>query len=293
MAMRIAQYITTLSRKHHISNKKKRIISTMFNNDKKNKELRASNKIKHLKKNKNYETVRNLKKNKKHLKVIFHKGHLTYGLITIIAITIFYLYVDRDASMFFNSVRHTEFYNFFFWMQYLSNILEYAVPLLYLYLFIMLFFKRFYYFEEFIFAATTSLLVAVSLKNFFKHIFGRYWTETFTHNNLSLIKNDAYGFNFFHSGSAFDSFPSGHSAVIFAVMTVLWIMYPRLRWLAVLCCITVIVGLLGCDFHFPSDIIAGAFIGVITAYFVLHASQIFASNLREHKNEMIIKNKDK
>ncbi len=258
------------------------------------KHTRASQKIKLLKEKGKFDTISKLKKNKKHPKVRLRKRHhLVYGLISVIVICIFYFYVDRDASMFFHRVRHTEFFNVFFWMQYLSNILEYAVPLVYIYLIVMLFSKRFYYLEEFLFASATSLLVAVSLKNFFKNIFGRYWTETFTHNNPSLIQSHKYGFNFFHTGSAYDSFPSGHSAVIFSVATVIWIMYPRLRWLSVIVCAAVIIGLLGCDFHFPSDIIAGAFIGVVAAYFVMHSSQIFARNIREHEEEKIVKNLDK
>ena len=258
------------------------------------KQTRASKHIRHLKSKEKFDTISKLKKNKKHSKVRLRKRHhVVYGLISVLIIFIFYFYVDRDASFFFHRVRHTEFYNIFFWMQYLSNLLEYAVPLVYIYLIVMLLFKRFYFFEEFLFASATSLLVAVSLKDFFKHIFGRYWTETFTHDNPSLIQSHKYGFNFFHVGAAYNSFPSGHSAVIFSVATVIWIMYPRLRWLAFVICAAVIIGLLGCDFHFPSDIIAGAFIGVIAAYFVMHAAQIFAKNIREHEQEKIEKNIEK
>ena len=262
----------------------------MIKDQGKNKRQRAAQKLKFFKSKNKYDKIIELKKNKKHRKVVtFHKGHLAYGLISVAVITILYLYVDRDASMLFHDFRHSDYFNVFKWMQHLSSILSYSIPLIYIYLIVMLFFKRFYYFEEFLFASSTSLLVAVSLTNFLKHIFGRYWTETFINNNLSLIKNDAYGFNFFHFGSAYKSFPSGHSTVIFSVATILWIMYPRLRWLSVIGCITVIVGLLGCNFHFPSDIIAGAFVGVIAAYFVLHASQIFAKNLREHDYDVIKK----
>jgi membrane-associated phospholipid phosphatase len=222
-------------------------------------------------------------KTRYHRKIILHKGHLTYGLVSIIAVCICYFYVDRNASFFFNSFRHTDFYNVFFCMQLLSSILEYAVPLVCIYSIVMLFLKRFYYFEVFLFAAVSCLLISRSVVHFLKYLFGRYWTKTFINNNLSLQNNAVYGFNFFHDGKTFESFPSGHSAVIFAVMTVVWIMYPRFRWLSVLCCIVVITGLLGCNFHFPSDIIAGAFIGVIAAYFVLHASQIFPIKLEEHE----------
>ena len=248
----------------------------MTNN--KHKLKRAKKALRALKKEKKHAAILSLRQNKKHCSVRLQSGHLKYSIIAVAAILICYYFVDRDASMFFHKVRHTDFYNIFFCMQYISDLLQAAVPLFYIYLIVMLFSKRFYYFEEFLFAATTSLLVAISLKDFFKYIFGRYWPETFIGNNPSLQKTGAYGFHFFHFGKAFDSFPSGHTTVIFAFMTVLWIMFPRLRWLAILCCASVIIGLMGCNFHFPSDIIAGALLGTISAIFVLHTAQIFAKN---------------
>lgn len=164
-------------------------------------------------------------------------------------------------------------------MQYSVNILVSAAPYIYLYLLIMIIIKRFFYFEQFLFTALISQFFSSKLTNLLKIVFGRYWTETFTHGNLSLIKNKTYGFDFFHGDLEHASFPSGHTTVIFAVMTVLWIMYPRWRPFAIFWCSIVILGLLGCNFHFPSDILAGAFIGIISAVFVIHAMQIYAKNI--------------
>jgi membrane-associated phospholipid phosphatase len=50
--------------------------------------------------------------------------------------------------------------------------------------------------------------------------------------------------------------------MICTVMTVLWICYPRFRPLYALCMAAVAVGLVGANFHFLSDVIAGAFLGI-------------------------------
>ena len=222
---------------------------------------------------------------RKHKKVILHKGHLMYGLITVILVFILYLFVDKPFSILLNGLRHTDLYHIFFGMQYTVNILVSIIPFIFIYLIIMLYLKRFYYFEQFLFIASASIFFSSCLTNTLKKIFGRYWTETFIKDNLSLIKTKTYGFDFFHGDLKHASFPSGHTTVIFAVMTVLWIMYPKWRWLSVFMCSIVIVGLLGCDFHFPSDIVAGAFIGIISATFVLHAVQTYANNLEEYTRD--------
>ena len=110
-------------------------------------------------------------------------------------------------------------------------------------------------------AMSLSLSVAVFIKNALKIIFGRAWPETWINHNLSLIQNHVYGFFWFQNSQAYHSFPSGHTTITFAAMSVLWLSLPRWRWLATLICLLVIIGLLGMDYHFFSDIVAGAFLG--------------------------------
>ena len=111
-----------------------------------------------------------------------------------------------------------------------------------------------------------SLIVATAAKNQLKFVFGRTWPETWIHNNPSLIHDGAYGFHPFHGGDGFASFPSGHTTAVCAVISVLWICYPRWRILYALCVAAVVVGLLGADYHFLSDIIAGGFVGTSTGW---------------------------
>ncbi len=116
--------------------------------------------------------------------------------------------------------------------------------------------------ERLLFQGSASVALAVFVKDFLKFVFGRAWPETWIHHNPSLIQDHVYGFFWFQASPGFHSFPSGHTTVTFAAMSVLWQSLPAgWRWLSVLPCVLVIVGLLGMDYHFLGDIVAGAFLG--------------------------------
>jgi membrane-associated phospholipid phosphatase len=113
---------------------------------------------------------------------------------------------------------------------------------------------------------SVSLIVAETIKGGLKFGFGRLWPDTWVQNNPSFIHDGAYGFNPFHGGPSYASFPSGHTAVTCAVISVLWIIYPRLRALYALVVLAVAVGLIGANYHFLSDVIAGGFVGTSTGW---------------------------
>lgn len=124
-------------------------------------------------------------------------------------------------------------------------------------------------FGEALLLSSVSLIVARAAKDQLKIVFGRTWPETWVNNNPSLIRDNVFGFNPFHGGAGYESFPSGHSTGICAVIAVLWIYYPRFRALYVLPVLMVTVGLVGANYHFVSDIIAGCFLGTAIAVFCM------------------------
>ena len=70
-----------------------------------------------------------------------------------------------------------------------------------------------------------------------------------------------------HGGSAYQSFPSGHMAATCTVITVLWIRYPRFRQIYLIVGLIVGAALVGGNYHFLSDVIAGTFVGLSSGWF--------------------------
>jgi membrane-associated phospholipid phosphatase len=114
---------------------------------------------------------------------------------------------------------------------------------------------------EAILACAVSVVMAETTKNGLKWMFGRPWPETWKNNNPSFIENHDYAFHWFGGGGVYSSFPSGHTTATLAVVSVLWICYPRWRPLYVVIALAVAIGLIGSNFHFLGDVIAGAFLG--------------------------------
>jgi membrane-associated phospholipid phosphatase len=107
-----------------------------------------------------------------------------------------------------------------------------------------------------------SIVLAKMILAPLKFVFGRTWPQ---YHEPSLIHDGVYGFNFFHGGIAFESFPSGHVASVCALVGVLWMYYPRFRPLYAGCATAMALPLVVANYHFLSDVIAGGFLGISTA----------------------------
>lgn len=128
--------------------------------------------------------------------------------------------------------------------------------------------------------AGVSLIFAVELKTRLKFVFGRLWPETWVNNNPSLIGDGSYRFEPFHGGTGWESFPSGHTAVTLAIVTVLWIRHPVLKPALILAVAAVATGLVGMNYHFPGDVVAGAFVGFTTGYVTINLWRAWRSDRR-------------
>ena len=113
-----------------------------------------------------------------------------------------------------------------------------------------------------------SIILAKLLLGPLKFAFGRTWPR---YHEPSLIHDGVYGFNFFHAGNAFESFPSGHVGSICALLVVLWMFYPRFRLVYAACVAAMAIPLVVANYHFLSDVIAGGFLGSSTAVLVVSA----------------------
>lgn len=90
----------------------------------------------------------------------------------------------------------------------------------------------------------------------FKQIFGRAWPDpTYTQNHL-------YGFRFLHASQNWTSFPSGTAIGSTALATALARLFPRLRAACTVLATLVCIGVVVANYHWLSDSIAGAFLGI-------------------------------
>jgi len=194
-------------------------------------------------------------------------------LACIILVSISYFYIDKTVAEFFYQNR--SFSKSESWLGYLikySLLIGYAPPFIALFLLFKNNFRKFQDINEKKFLVISlSATLAISIKDILKLVFGRYWPSHWVGNNPLWLNSQQYGFNFFHSGASYNSFPSGHTTAIFAIMTVVWLAYPKWHWLCIVSCIGMMASLVFLDYHFVSDIIAGMFLGIIvgqnTAYY--------------------------
>ena len=117
--------------------------------------------------------------------------------------------------------------------------------------------------------ACLTLIVADQFRQSLGDLCGRDWPETWHNDNPSLIGTGAYGFHPFETGDDVGSFPSGHAARIAAFLGVFWLAYPRsrARALCLLIGAPLAASLVAMNYHFVSDVIAGAFLGAIIAQY--------------------------
>jgi membrane-associated phospholipid phosphatase len=102
----------------------------------------------------------------------------------------------------------------------------------------------------------TSVVVAYALKAGLGHLFGRPSPRRW------LADPQLYGFHWWSGADGLKAFPSGHMSVFTAALLAVSHFYPRSHaWCIGLLCVLA-AALIGTDYHFLSDIIAGAYCGM-------------------------------
>ena len=121
--------------------------------------------------------------------------------------------------------------------------------------------------------ASASFLFSFVMKSVLKWTCGRPWPETWTHNNPSFMRDGVYGFFPFHGGGQWAAFPSGHMTATMSVVVIGWQLWPSLAPFWIFAALGAAGGLIGMNFHFVGDVVAGAFVGTASAATVLWASR--------------------
>ncbi len=101
-----------------------------------------------------------------------------------------------------------------------------------------------------------SLLISGAIVQVLKFIAGRM-------RPVLLSGLGKYGFNSFSFGDIYSSFPSGHTTAAFAFFSMLALLFPRYKFWAYYFACMIGLSRLIVGAHFLSDVVAGAFIGIL------------------------------
>jgi membrane-associated phospholipid phosphatase len=177
-------------------------------------------------------------------------------------VVICYFFVDRPVAFFVHDYR-IEKAEEFRWLTEPPPMVQMWAPLVLALLAIRRGMGPWRVWQQTLFVACVSLIVADQFRESLGDVSGRYWPETWHDNNPSLIGTGAYGFHPFEAGGETGSFPSGHAARIVGFLAVFWMAMPRARWLYVIIALPMLVALVAMNYHFVGDVIAGSVLGAV------------------------------
>jgi membrane-associated phospholipid phosphatase len=208
--------------------------------------------------------------------------------LCIAAVLVCYFWIDRPVAFFVNHHQINKF-KVFRWLTYPPPELQTWSPLVLTVLMVRRAWGPFAHWQKVLLVACLSLIVADQFRTSLGDVCGRYWPETWSNNNPSLIGNGAYGFHPFQRGDDTGSFPSGHAARILGFTTVWFIATPLSRVIGAVLCAAMLVSLVAMNYHFVSDVIAGSVLGGMVATYAAYLArlQISSKNTVETKREMI------
>jgi membrane-associated phospholipid phosphatase len=207
-------------------------------------------------------------------------GTLIVVALGIGAVLICYFWIDRPVA-FFVYRHHINTIKVFRWLTYPPPEVQNWSALILTILVVRRAWGPFLRWQKVLLVACLSLIVADDFRISLGDVFGRYWPETWTHDNPSLIGTGTYGFHPFQRGDDIGSFPSGHACRILGFAAVWMIAMPRSRTvqiIAIVLCPPMLVSLVAMNYHFVSDVIAGGVLGAIIATYAAHLARLPALN---------------
>jgi membrane-associated phospholipid phosphatase len=192
------------------------------------------------------------------------------------AVLICYFWIDRPVAFFVYRHRINTI-EVFQWLTYPPPEIQNWSALVLTVLIVRRAWGPFLRWQRTLFVACVSLIVADDFRISLGDVFGRYWPETWTHDNPSLIGTGTYGFHPFQRGDDIGSFPSGHACRILAFAGVWIIAMPRSRTVQLAVLVlgsSMLVSLVAMNYHFVSDVIAGSALGGIIAMYSAHLARL-------------------
>lgn len=119
---------------------------------------------------------------------------------------------------------------------------------------------------------SVALPVAYLLKSFLQDVFGapspRLWWQY----------PGEWGFHWFAGPGYWNAFPSGHMSVLTPLIIALWRFYPGYRNIFLALWLALAVALIATNSHFLSDVIAGAYLGLLVDFYTRTGLSLFSAS---------------
>jgi membrane-associated phospholipid phosphatase len=193
--------------------------------------------------------------------------------LCIAAVLVCYFWIDRPVAFFVYRHRINTI-QVFRWFTYPPPEVQNWSALILTILVIRRAWGPFVRWQKVLLVACLSLIVADDFRISLGDVFGRYWPQTWTHDNPSLIGTGTYGFHPFQRGDDIGSFPSGHACRIFGFAGVWMIAIPESRVVTIVLAVPMLLSLVAMNYHFLSDVIAGSVLGGMVATYAAHLARL-------------------
>lgn len=177
------------------------------------------------------------------------------GAIILVALLSYNLF-DLPVAIYFQDLKGDKIYEFFHFLTKFGQLEYYLIPALMTYIYYRYKDPFFAMKAKFVFV---SLVLSGIIVLLIKIIGGRFRPEMY-------FKEDAFGFDFFHLSHTMTSFPSGHSATSMGAAAAFALLFPKFRLFFYLFGLLVMISRVVIVRHYPSDIMIGALIGVLTSF---------------------------
>jgi len=205
-------------------------------------------------------------------RALLRRSFITTG-ICVLLVLICYFWIDRPVAFFVYEHRINRI-EFFRWLTYPPPEVQNWSALMLAFLVIRRAWGPFLRWQKVLLVACVSLIVADDFRVSLGDVCGRYWPETWTHDNPSLIGTGTYGFHPFQRGDDIGSFPSGHACRIFGFAGVWMIAVPETRVVTMVLAGPMLLSLVAMNYHFVSDVIAGSVLGALIAMYATHLARL-------------------
>ncbi len=170
----------------------------------------------------------------------------------IISIGVLYNYFDLEIATYFHNNR--DIYPIFSQITKLGLSEYYLIPSIIIYL---IYRKKRETISRYALLLFSSVAISGILAIIIKTTVARYRPRLYFGDGL-------YGFDWFHFGHLYASFPSGHSTTAFSAFVAFGYMAPKWRFMFYTIAFLIAFSRVVVGAHYPSDAVAGSILGAVT-----------------------------